>query len=112
MRDIRIKRVKYIGILKRMSMFVVTVVLFLSSTLTLFACEEEQTNIYVSKVLFGDNAYSYESNEKLEQLESALYLCSEQSNRTGQEKLSALKKAKVKSIPMPSPSSSIEYASI
>lgn len=97
MRGIKIKHIK--NILKSMSILMLTVVLFLGSSLTTFACEEEQTNVYVSKVLFGDNAYSYENDKRLEQLESALYLCSMQSDRAGQEKLNILKKAKVKNIP-------------
>lgn len=76
-----------------------TVVLFLSSSLSCFACDDSQTNIYVSKILFGDDAYSYENNKKLEQLECALYLCSEQYNKDGQEKLNLLKTAKVSKLP-------------
>lgn len=87
------RTVKCIGIL------VLTVVLFLNSSLTCFACDEEQANTYVAKVLFGDNAANYENNKYLEQLESALYICSEQSNKDGQDKLNILKNAKVIGIP-------------
>lgn len=86
-------------IMKRINALIIIVVLFLSSSLTSFACDEEQTNIYVSKVLFGEDAYSYENNKQLEQLESALFICSEQYNKSGQDKLNDLKKAKVKSLP-------------
>lgn len=86
-------------IIKRIGIVVLTVVLFLNSSLTCFACDEEQTNTYVTKVLFGDNAANYENNKYLEQLESALYICSEQSNKDGQDKLNILKNAKVPRIP-------------
>lgn len=90
----RIKRaISSIGIL------MLTVVLFLSSSISCLACDDSQTNIYVSKILFGDDAYSYENNKKLEQLESALYLCSEQYNKDGQEKLNLLKTVKVSKLP-------------
>lgn len=94
------KRKDKANVLKRIGILLLAVVLFFSSSLICFACNEEQTNIYVSKVLFGDNATNYENNKSVEQLESALYICSEQSNKDGQEKLDALKKAKINGIPV------------
>ena len=85
--------------IKRLGLIFLSAVLFLNSSLTSFACDEEQTNIYVSKVLFGEDAYSYENSKQLAQLECALYICSEQNNKSGQDKLNDLKKAKVKSLP-------------
>lgn len=85
--------------IKRLGLIFLSVVLFLSSSFSCFACDNERTNIYVSKVLFGKDAYNYENNQKLEQLESALFLCSEQANKAGQDRLNLLKKAKVGSLP-------------
>ena len=86
-------------VVKRFIILILTVVLFLSSSVTGFACDNERTNSYVAKVLFGEAAYNFENDKKLEQLESALYLCSEQYNKSGQEKLNLLKKAKVAKLP-------------
>ena len=49
--------------------------------------------------MFGDRATCYENNESVNQLRSALYICSEQSNKDGQDKLNVLKRAKVSAIP-------------
>ena len=84
---------------KRIIILIFVVALFFSSSVTGFACDDERTNIYVAKVLFGEEAYNFENDKKLEQLESALYLCSEQYNKSGQEKLNLLKKAKVAKLP-------------
>ena len=86
-------------LVKCMEIMILTVVMFFNSSLTCFACDNERTNTYVKKILFGDNIYSFENDKKLEQLESALYLCSEQSNKDGQEKLNLLRKAKVGKLP-------------
>ena len=85
--------------MKRIGVLLLTVILFLSSSFTAFACYDEQTNIYVSKILFGDDATNYINDKNVEKLESALYLCSEQSNKDGQDKLNLLKKAKVGGLP-------------
>lgn len=63
------------------------------------ACDENQNNTYVTQILFGDNASVKESDEKVKMLLDALYLCSEQSDNLGQEKLDYLKKRKVRNVP-------------
>lgn len=85
--------------MKRIGVLLLTMVLFLGPSLTCFACDDEQTNIYVSKILFGDDALSYQNDKSIEKLVSALYLCSEQANKDGQEKLNLLKKSKVGGLP-------------
>ena len=66
---------------------------------TAFACDESQTNTYVAQILFGDNAISRSSDEKVKMLMSALYICSEQTEGLGQDKLDYLKAKKVSGIP-------------
>lgn len=85
--------------IKRIGVFVLSVVLFFSSSMAVFACDDEQTNYYVSKVLFGTETTKYNNNKNVEMLESALYLCCEQSDKDGQDKLNFLKKAKVVGLP-------------
>jgi len=85
--------------IKRIIVFFLVVCLFMSSSSTVYACDEEQSNYYVRQILFGNNAVSYESNVTVEKLLNALYICSEQSNREGQDKLTALKNAKVSGVP-------------
>ena len=85
--------------IKRVSIIVLTVILFLSSSVNVLACNEEQSNSYVSKILFGDQAIRYETDKNVETLLSALYICSEQSNKDGQDKLNVLKKANVRRLP-------------
>ena len=74
-------------------------VLFLSSSINTLACNEDQNNVYVSKILFGDQALNYESDKNVETLLSALYICSEQSDKNGQDKLNVLKKANIRRLP-------------
>lgn len=74
-------------------------VLFLNSSVNALACNEEQNNVHVSKILFGDQALNYESDKNVEILLSALYICSEQSNKDGQDKLNTLKNANVRRLP-------------
>lgn len=85
--------------IKRFGMCLLAITLFMSSSVSVFACDEDQTNVYVTQILFGDEAISYGSNEEVEKLLSALYICSEQSNKDGQDKLDLLKKAKVGNVP-------------
>ena len=82
------------------------ITLFLTITLLLsfvgsnsLACDEEQTNTYVSQVLFGNYALSKSSDEKVKMLMAALYLCSEQSDNSGQDKINYLKSKKVSNVP-------------
>ena len=66
---------------------------------TSFACNESQTNTYVTQILFGDSALSMAENENAKMLTSALYLCSEQSDNQGQDKRKLLKEKKVPGVP-------------
>ena len=56
-----------------------------------FACDEKQSSGFILQILFGDDAYSYESNESVKMLMNALYLCSEQCNEQGKDKYSSLR---------------------
>lgn len=85
--------------IKRICVCVLALALFISSSMTAFACDEDQTNVYVIQILFGDDAFAYELDEDVEKLLSALYICSEQSNGSGKEELKVLRNAKVGSIP-------------
>lgn len=59
------------------------------------ACNEEQSNEYLMELLFGSSS-SKASSDKAKMLKYAVYLCSEQSNRSGQDKIDFLKQNKVK----------------
>lgn len=84
---------------KRIVAVLLAISLLLTTPVTAFACDEEQSNLYVLQILFGDNASYYEDDANVSKLLSALYICSEQANKDGQEKLNALKKAKVGGVP-------------
>ena len=85
--------------IKRIWAIILSMVLLLSASLTTYACDEEQTNIYALKVLFGNESYAFENNKNVEELFSALYICCEQADKNGQEKLDLLKKARVGGVP-------------
>lgn len=85
--------------IKRIFVFFLAVVLIISSSTTAFACDEEQSNSYVLQILFGKNILRYENDSNTEALLSALYICSEQSNKDGQSYLTFLKKAKISGVP-------------
>ena len=85
--------------IKRIAAFILAIVLLFSLSSTVFACDEKQTNTYVTQILFGDNALSKENDENVKMLMSALYLCSEQSDNQGQDKVNYLKGKKVSGIP-------------
>ena len=74
-------------------------VLLFSFSSTVFACDEKQTNTYATQVLFGDNALSKENDENVKMLMSALYLCSEQTDNMGQDKIDYLKGKRVSGVP-------------
>lgn len=84
---------------KRMCLCLLTALLIYSFSYNVFACNEEQTKDYIIQILFGDDAFRYEDNKNIELILSALYICSEQSDKEGQEKLNLLEKAKVGNIP-------------
>lgn len=86
--------------IKRICTVLLTISLLItSSSMAVFACNEEQTNLYVTRILFGNNALSCEIEENVKEILSALYICSEQSDKKGQEKIDILKNARVSDIP-------------
>ena len=85
--------------IKRIVSFILTIVLLFSLSSTVFACDENQTNIYVTQILFGDSALSKANDPNVKMLLSALYLCSEQYDNQGQDEIDYLKAGKVSGIP-------------
>lgn len=67
--------------------------------ITSSACNEQQTITYVTQVLFGYNASKYQLDDSTKMLLDALYLCSEQSDGSGQEKIEYLKSKRVLGLP-------------
>lgn len=84
---------------KRIVAALLVILLLVTFPITAFACDEEQSNLYVLQILFGENASYYEDDANVSKLLSALYICSEQADKDGQEKLNVLKKAKVGRVP-------------
>ena len=66
---------------------------------TVLACDEDQTNTYLLQILFGDSSAVHENEDNTKMLLNALYLCSEQSGNSGQDKIDYLKRMKVNSVP-------------
>ncbi|MDW5299586.1 MAG: DNA/RNA non-specific endonuclease [Sedimentibacter sp.] len=85
--------------MKRLSVLLLTIALMFSSAVPTYACDESQTNTYVKQVLFGDQASQYESDENIKMLLNALFLCSEQHDNLGQDKLTQLKDKRVGMLP-------------
>jgi len=85
--------------MKRVSALLLAIVLLFIIGSTAFACDEKQTDTYVTQILFGDRALSRSSDEKVKMLLAALYLCSEQSDGLGQDKIDYLKQHKVSGVP-------------
>ena len=85
---------------KRIGAFLLALTLFLSLPVTANACDEEQTNVYTLQLLFGNDALRYENDADVKKLLDALYLCSQQSNKDGQDKIDALNSANVRGIPV------------
>lgn len=84
---------------KRLASLLLVVVLLLSCSSNVLACDEQQTNTYVTQILFGDRADSRASDENVKMLMAALYLCSEQSDNQGQDRINYLKQHKVSGVP-------------
>lgn len=76
---------------KRMFALGLVILLLISASTSISGCDESQTDSYVTQILFGDSAQSRSSDENVKMLLSALYLCSEQTDSLGQEKLEYLK---------------------
>ena len=85
---------------KRLTVILLTIALLVSfASSSSFACDEEQTKTYVPQILFGNNALSKSSDEKVQMLMAAVYLCCEQADGQGQDKITYLKSKKVSSVP-------------
>ena len=78
---------------------VLSIAILFSDSASVFACDRKQTETYVSQMLFGDKAEKYKSNEKVQMLMKALYLCSEQYDDNDTKELDALKRKKVSGLP-------------
>lgn len=74
-------------------------VLIISCPIQAYACDERQTNRYVTEILFGKSKKDINTDDNLKMLLYSLYLCSEQTNNQGENKLTYLKKNKVNNIP-------------
>lgn len=85
---------------KRLTVIILMIALLVSfASSSSFACDEEQTKTYVPQVLFGNNALSKSSDEKVQMLMAAVYLCCEQADNQGQDKITYLKSKKVSGVP-------------
>ncbi len=85
--------------IKRLGSFLIVLALLLILSVPANACDEEQSNVYILNLLFGDDALRYKNDADVKKLMDALYLCSQQSNNDGQDKIDALKDANVRGIP-------------
>ncbi len=85
--------------MKRVPAFLLMLVILLAHTVPIYACEEGQSQNRVLEILFGDDASTHEDDEKTKMLMNALYLCCEQSDNQGQDKIDFLKKKKVSKVP-------------
>jgi hypothetical protein len=85
---------------KRLTVILLTIALLVSfAGSDSLACDEEQTNTYVTQILFGNNAVSKSSDEKVQMLLASVYLCCEQADNQGQDKISYLKSKRVSGVP-------------
>lgn len=84
---------------KRLLVLYCAIVMLFLFPANVLACNESQSNTYVTQIIFGDNAYSRSSDEKVKMLLDALYLCCEQANNLGQDKLDYLKSKRVSGVP-------------
>lgn len=82
-----------------LSFILVAIVLFTTNSTIAYACDEQQTATYLGQLLFGDNAARWSSDDNMTMLVDALYLCSEQSDGKGQDKLDFLSNHKVSGLP-------------
>lgn len=82
-----------------LSFILVVIVLFSVNSTIAYACDEQQTATYLGQLLFGNNAARWSSYDKMVMLVDALYICSEQADGKGQDKLDFLKNHKVSGIP-------------
>lgn len=83
----------------RIGSFLLALALLISFSIPANACDEDQSNVYILKLLFGSDTLRYQNDADVKKLMDALYLCSQQSNKNGQDKIDDLRNAKVSGIP-------------
>lgn len=82
--------------MKRLILLLFAFSLIVLSGFPCWTCDEDTTNSYVTRLLFGDQALRYQSEQRVQMLLKALYLCSQQyGDEQGQERLDYLKKGGV-----------------
>lgn len=85
--------------MKRYVAFLLCTIFLISLVKPIQACDENQTDTYAMQLVFGDSASRYQDNDNAKMLVSALYLCSEQHDEVGSDKLDFLKDEKVRGLP-------------
>ena len=85
--------------IKRLFALALAVMLILSFSVTALACNEQQTETYILQVLFGYNATTKGSDDNAKILLKAVYVCCEQCDNQGQDKIEYLKQKGVSGIP-------------
>ena len=68
-------------------------------TMPVLACNEQQSDVYIMQLLFGDESSRYENDPDVAIILDGLYICSIQSDMNGKDKLNALKRSRVRGIP-------------
>lgn len=76
--------------MKRLRTLIIAVALAIISAISCSACNEGQVETYVSEILFGSEDSSYQNTDKAKMLLNGMYLCCEQHNGFGEDKLSFL----------------------
>lgn len=84
---------------RRIGSFLLVLALLLSFSMTANACDEEQSDAYILKLLFGNDTLRYQNDADVKNLMDALYLCSQQCNKDGQDKIDSLNNARISGIP-------------
>lgn len=85
--------------MKRVGSILLALILLFSNTVPAYACDDNQSESRVSEILFGDDALQYKYDENAQMLLNAMYLCCEQADGQGQDKIDYLKGEKVSKIP-------------
>lgn len=85
--------------MKKLCTIFLVITLILVCLTPVCACDEKQTSNYTTRIIIGDKALDYKSEECLNAILDAVYLCCEQHDNFGQEKIDNLKKIKVFNLP-------------
>lgn len=86
---------------RRLLAGLLTLLLLAGGPVTALACDEAQSNAYLTELLLGQQKESYESRADMELILDALYLCSMQWGTVGEDRLEKLKKARLSGVPSP-----------